>query len=280
MQNKNRTGTTSDPETKPFSLYINEEEILADSEQDVVKIIVNLRGDSEDNMPGQVKGAILEYGKPLYYWEANPTPDTFRLEDNPNNPYKRISCRPPSREIWERLDDSSYQDALRRVGRASHSPFSGTTCHTLYAREVRRVSSTDLEKEILNIFQSGEGDIFEDGMESNFSRALLSYVRRYGNTAVNEIAHIVLHGEFKDEVVAEAILCLARLDDCTTYKYRRWLVEKALEGEGLYTRDAAVSGLSHLDDKDSMTELKKAMAREKNVELKRDMTEVLEQLRA
>jgi hypothetical protein len=279
MQNKNRTDTTFDPETKPFSLYINEEEILADSEQDVVKIIINLRGDSEDNMPGQVKGAILEYGKPLYYWEANPTPDTFRFEDNPNNPYKRISCRPPYREIWERLDDSSYQDALRRVGRASHSLFSGTTCHTLYAREVRRVTLTDIEKEILNIFQSGEGDIFEDGMESNFSRSISSFVQRHGKSAISEIGHIVRHGLFNDDVISEALRCLARLDDSRTHNYRRWLLEKTLESESFYMRDAAASGLSFMDDERSIVALEKAMAREKNKELRDDMADVLEQFR-
>jgi hypothetical protein len=274
MQNENRTDTASERETKAFSFYRNRGEILADSEQDVVAISVNINEVDFDEWNPEHKG------EKFYYWVANPTPNTRRFEYNLGMPYKRIFCGLPSPEMWEGIDEIVYQDSPRRIGSAIHLPLVGSTLvRTLYAGEVRKVSPTDIEKQILEIFQSGEGENFEDGIESDFSRALLSYVRRYGNGGVNEIAHIVLHGEFHDEAVGEAILCLARLDDCTTYKYRRWLMEKALESEGLYIRDAAITGLSHLDDKESMPAIEKAVSTEKNIELRKDMEKVLSQLR-
>jgi hypothetical protein len=279
MQERNRTDIVSDRETKAFTFYMNTEGILPESEPDVMKITVSLRDKLENNILGQVQEVVLEHGKPVCYWVTNPSPSTLRFEDDQDKPYRGFPRGSLYFEDWEDLSNINYPQVLRSIESASHSLFVGSTpVDAQYAVEVRQISSTDIEKQILEIFKSGEGETFEDGMESNFSRSLSRFVRKYGSNGLVEVVQIILHGETNNEVVSEAILCLSRLDDCRTYQYRRWLIEKVLESEEFYIRDAAISGLSHLDDKDSIPAIEKAVSSEKNTELKEDMEKVLAEL--
>ena len=281
MQEENRMDIVSDRKTKAFSFYMNTEGILAESEQDVVTILLNISGDDVDDWIFDDKQETgFKHGKGFYYFIENPILSKLRFEYNPNTSYSKISWRLPTTEFRESLDDITRQDSFGRIGSASHSLVVGSTLvDAQYAVEVRTISSTDIERQILEIFQSGEGEIFEDGMESNFSRLLSSFIQKQGKSAISEIDHIVRNGLSSDDVISEVLSSLARLDDTRTYNYRRWLLEKTLESESFYMRDAATMGLSFMDDKHSIAALEKAIAREVNKELRVDMLDVLEQFR-
>lgn len=277
MQNENRTDTVLARETKACSFYMNRVGILTESEQDSVTIQLNISGDDVSEFKQESDSKL---GEATYYYIASLTPSTLFFEYNLNTPYNKISCGLPITEIRESLDDITRQDFSVRTGVASHSIAVGSEIvGTPYAVEIRKVSLTEIEKQILEIFQSGEGEIFEDGMESNFSRSLSSFIQKQGKSAIGEIDHIVRNRLSSDDVISEVLSCLARLDDTRTYNYRRWLLEKTLESESFYMRDAAIMGLSFMDDKHSVTALEKAIAREVNKELRVDMLDVLEQFR-
>jgi hypothetical protein len=135
-----------------------------------------------------------------------------------------------------------------------------------------------LYSKIENIFWIAKGEIFEDGMESSFSRELISFVERYGNTVLESITCLIVYERVDPEVSGEALRWLGRIEHAESYKYRRWLLERSLSLSSTRVRDGAILGLASLDDKHAIPYLKLAIGKEQCFELKADMELVLEQL--
>lgn len=135
-----------------------------------------------------------------------------------------------------------------------------------------------LYSKIENIFWIAKGEIFEDGMESSFSHQLISFLKKYGNDALEAITCLIVYERVDPEVASEALRCLGRIDHRESYGYRRWLLERSLGLSSTRVKDGAVLGISFMDDKHATPYLKSAIQEEKCSELKADMETVLEQL--
>jgi len=136
----------------------------------------------------------------------------------------------------------------------------------------------DLYSKIEAIFWIAKGEIFEDGMESTFSKQLKSFVIRYGSNALEVITCLIVYEKVDPEVAGEALRWLGRIDHAESYEYRRWLLERSLKLSSTRARDGAILGIASMDDKHAIFYLKCAMDKERCFELKADMEAVLEQL--
>ena len=101
-----------------------------------------------------------------------------------------------------------------------------------------------LDKQASSIFVNAKEEIFEDGMESDFSRNLSEFVIFFGQPAMEAIIDIILSNRVNTEVTSEALRILGRLRHRVTYRERLWLLERCL----LYSpfarvRDGALLGL-------------------------------------
>ena len=137
---------------------------------------------------------------------------------------------------------------------------------------------TDIRAAVEGLFNSAREETFEDGVESEFSRGLVSIVWMYDKDAIEEITSLVVYEQVNPEVVSEALRWLGQIDHPPSHRFRRWLLERCLLCNSARTRDGAVLGLAFLDDAHAVPYLQRVIERETSEELRQDMQEVLSQL--
>lgn len=143
---------------------------------------------------------------------------------------------------------------------------------------VLREHSIEIDKEAECLFEVAKEQVFEDGMESNFSRELISLVEKYGNTAIGVITRLVVTEQANAEVASEALRWLGRMEHSLTYQSRMFLLERSLYSRSARIRDGAALGLASLDNPHAIPHLRRAIHREKNRLLRNCLEQVLFQL--
>ena len=136
-----------------------------------------------------------------------------------------------------------------------------------------------IENRINTLFKAAVKQDFEDGMESEFSRELLTLIRKYSSFAIAEIAYLITRERINSEVSAEALLWLGDMDHPATYKYRLWLLEKSISHSSARVRDRAILGLSFMADPHAIPYIEKAIDQEKCSDLFKYMEHVLKELK-
>lgn len=130
-----------------------------------------------------------------------------------------------------------------------------------------------------NLCAAAKGQYFEDGMDSSFSITLIRVITQYGDSAINELAYLILREMVDDEVASEALRQLGQMDHPASYYSRRWLLEKSLlECSSAMVRDGALLGIALLDDRHAIPSVQRALQQEQCQELHESIQQVLEQL--
>jgi hypothetical protein len=137
---------------------------------------------------------------------------------------------------------------------------------------------TELTESFRALFTAGKDQIFEDGIESEFSKDLVRLIKKYGNDTLAELAYFIVYEKASAEVMAEALRWLGLMDHLPSYYWRRWLLERSIRSHSARIRDGAALGLAFLNDCDAIPYLKQAIERELIEELREDMQQVLTQL--
>lgn len=138
--------------------------------------------------------------------------------------------------------------------------------------------SAEIDQEIERLFEAAKEQIFEDGMESDFSRGLVSLVEKYGDIAIGVITRLVVTEQANAEVASEALRWLGRMEHPFTYRSRIFLLKRSLYSRSARIRDGAALGLASLDDPQAVPSLRRAIQREKNRLLRNNLEQVLFQL--
>ena len=140
--------------------------------------------------------------------------------------------------------------------------------------------SQTLAGEFRRLFAAARDEVFEDGMESNFSRKLSVLIEEYQDQAINFAADYLDSEESNEEVASELLRQLGHSRHEPTYTSRLMLLVRGLQNISAMVRDGAILGLASLDDPGVISDVEEAVAREQDPELRDDMNDVLEQLRA
>ena len=143
---------------------------------------------------------------------------------------------------------------------------------------IQQPTGEELKKRLEVAFRWAKDIQFEDGMENEFSRELLSLMERHENSAVDAVGELILSENVSPAVASEALRWLGGMDDATTYQKRLWLLEKCLFSSSPVVRDGAVVGVASMDDPSAIPYLRKARDKEPLNDLRKDMGQVLEQL--
>jgi HEAT repeats len=138
----------------------------------------------------------------------------------------------------------------------------------------------EIKQQFEKLFAAGKGEFFHDGMESEFSRALLSLVDRYRDVAVEILADLIMGENVNPAVASEALRWIGQIDDLSSHLSRRRLLEQALTSPSAWIRDGAVLGLASMDDPESIHAIKQAFDREQVKELRHEMEQVWMQLQS
>jgi hypothetical protein len=136
----------------------------------------------------------------------------------------------------------------------------------------------ELTESVKCLLMAAADEIFEDGMESEFSKGLIGLIKKHGNDAIAELAYFVVYEKASAEATAEALRWLGLMDHLPSYHWRLWLLERSLGSRSGRIRDGAVLGLAFLDDPAAIPYLRQAVDREPVKELRADMEQVLAQL--
>lgn len=129
-----------------------------------------------------------------------------------------------------------------------------------------------------NIFSAARNEVFEDGMESQFSKELVSLIWKHGQVAILEAARLIASEKVDPIVAAEALKWVGRINDGKTHSFRLWLLKRGLTSSNAQVRDGAGLGLSFLGDPEAIQALSQAASIEQSPELKSDLKQIIEQL--
>ncbi|MBI3909963.1 MAG: HEAT repeat domain-containing protein [Armatimonadetes bacterium] len=144
------------------------------------------------------------------------------------------------------------------------------------ARLTNRVGK--IRDEAARLFRAARWQIFEDGMESEFSQGLESLVSRYGSSAIPALADLIDDGCSSAEAASEALRWIGRIDYYSSRASRLWLLERSLASGSARIRDGAALGLAAMDEPHAIPFVSAAIQVERIPELRADLTQVLEQL--
>lgn len=208
-----------------------------------------------------VKGMEQSIGRGLYSEAFGRTDQDF---DNMLLPYRQTFFGAPVTLMQVKAEGSTAQERLEQTENSTN--------------QLERPEG--IEQQIDTLFEEAIDQDFEDGMESRFSRELLSLVRKYGDFAVNEINYLINYKSINSEVAAEALLWLGDMDHPATYEYRLWLLERSLGSSSSRVRDRAALGLASMADPHAIPYIKEAVDRETCTELRKDIAQVLAELEA
>jgi len=180
-------------------------------------------------------------------------------------------------EIINSLPAEDVSAELREMGIDPRPPFNlvelAATCTVGKAQ-----SPSDIEDKIRALFEAAKEEIFEDGMESNFTRGLSTLVEQHGAEAIVALIRLIEIENRNVEIAAETLRWVGRLDHPSSYEPRLSLLERSLRDDSARVRDAASVALASMDDKHALPALRAAIAREKYAELREDMEQILSQL--
>jgi hypothetical protein len=136
-----------------------------------------------------------------------------------------------------------------------------------------------VESKVAEVFAEARHSWFEDGMESEFSRAFSTLIHLYGDTAVAAVETLLTSPATNVEVAIEAAHGLGEVDHPPSLRYRRGLLERLLlSSHSVRLRHGAAAGLASLDDPSSLSVVSEAYAREGNQRLRQFLQLVVEQL--
>ena len=133
-------------------------------------------------------------------------------------------------------------------------------------REVSDIASTDtpqisvdnlqIEQSVLNIFDTYQHEEFDTDIAYDFTNALDILIRANGKPAVRIINNLIKKHILNNNIISETLKALGRIEDENT-KYERYeLLIGSIRNQSAIIRDGAVSGLSFLDDKRALPQLR------------------------
>jgi len=205
-------------------------------------------------------GRLLRLHDPDSVAEATPTPGWV---DNLNKAVGEISERLELAFQLGRLE-SSFDELAARVN-AIESRLDGRQEEEA---QVPRGTATELLGRLVAL---AENEVFEDGIESEFSRFLLGLINSRPRETLNALSDAISSQEIKPEVAAESLRWVGTIDHPRSRVQRRELLEMALGSSSSVVRDGAVLGLSFLEDPSAVDPLLDAAERESSSALREDM---------
>ena len=136
----------------------------------------------------------------------------------------------------------------------------------------------DLLSYLESVLADAVEEVFEAGMESDFSRKLRTAELACGELAIDALARVMRNEATKTEVKAEAVHQLGLIADRQSHRSRLEMVMRNLASPDARLRDSASVALAAMDDPAAIEAVRHAIAQEPSPALRRDLQLVLNQL--
>ena len=136
----------------------------------------------------------------------------------------------------------------------------------------------DIKEKFIKICNEASEENFEDGIESEFSKSLINFIKDFKDNAIISIKDLINEDKINHEVVSETLRWFGLIEHAYTYESRLSVLEECLFNPSLYIRDGALLGISFLDNPSALPYLREAFRLEKCSELKNEIKVIIEQL--
>lgn len=140
--------------------------------------------------------------------------------------------------------------------------------------------SDRVDIEAASVFARASEVVFEDGMESSFSRSLIRFVQKCGDDSIRALATLIDDGRVDREAAGEALRWLGRMVHPPTHESRRNLLETCLFSTSVAVRDGAVLGLTAMGDPHAISYLQRASEHHGDSETRCDMEQAIGELQS
>lgn len=127
-------------------------------------------------------------------------------------------------------------------------------------------------------FMVATDEVFEGGIESEFSRTLDSLLRTHGSAAVEALKTLLFSSRANLEVAVESLKWLGRVDHGESRQHRRELLERLLHSPCARIRYGAAFAIAAMDDPVSLPAIHRAIKRESHRRLRQYFQLVVDQL--
>ena len=128
------------------------------------------------------------------------------------------------------------------------------------------------------MFRAAREIVHEDGMDNPFSLGLKHLVAMQGKGGVAAIADELQRQDRHPHLVAETLHILGEIEDPQTHFERLSILAEALSDPSAIVRDGTLLGLASLDSPSALPYVKAALQRERSVDLRASLEQVVEQL--
>lgn len=137
-----------------------------------------------------------------------------------------------------------------------------------------------IDKKLRTLVNNAKHEVFENGIESEFSRNLAKIISSYGQIPLEVIEESwFTSGAVDTEIMMETLRFLGWSKDPATKDYRFKLLVKGLKHPSPLVRDSAGLGLEELGDLAAIPYLERAIQAEPFSSLREDFKRIIEQLR-
>mgnify|MGYP003381382408 CR=1 FL=1 len=136
----------------------------------------------------------------------------------------------------------------------------------------------ELFDQVQTLFDHGASEFFQDGLNSQFSRSLISLLATHRGAALQAVAQYLFTGSAKPDVKSEALRWIAEYRDSATAHESLRILRRSLLDSSPRVRDGAILGLASIDDPRALPLLREARQAEGVAELGRLIDSVVEQL--
>ncbi len=209
-------------------------------------------------------GALENRSRPIYRWPTDPGEVVLV----PSTSATPTTSRTHAGEL-----QGSSNTSWSLTGNAAFHVYS-------FPRRISPEKGWNPRSAILDAIGSADLVEFEDGLENGFTNQLFDALRKYGNTAVEELATVIFLPGINVDAAAQALMFLGRVNHESSYLARSWVLQRGLFSSLDRIRDAAVVGIASLNDPRARESLSKAIERERSSYLREDMGRVLSFLRS
>jgi competence CoiA-like predicted nuclease len=199
---------------------------------------------------------------------------------------KNIHVIPGHREIIQKRSDDYQEIAIKRfwIDNPNRTNLE-SVIDWLQNLAFQQTSTVEyehptIEKQLEKLFEAAKDEIFETGTESVFAKKLLFAINWGGDVALDIITERILSESINSEIAWEALRWIGKYENPQTHLSRRRLLERCLlVSYSIAVKDGAILGLAFMDDPEAIPTLEKAREQETNLEFRRDIEQVLEQLK-
>lgn len=161
----------------------------------------------------------------------------------------------PDESIYEQIMVFAGRFYTRQARIQTHSYHEVLDTVSTYTTQIS-ASELQTEQSVINIFDAYQHEEFDTDIAYDFTNALDILIRANGKPAVRIINNLIKRHVLDNDIISEILKALGRIEDENT-KYERYeLLIGLIKNEAAIIRDGAVSGLSFLDDKRALPQLR------------------------